>query len=91
MNGRIVSDVDPNNWPKILALFMAEPTISRADKNRLEAEAINFTSSAPLTLQAMYAEMAAMVYILEDGPPVVQGFNGTSPDRLVARARFQLP
>ena len=63
MNGRIVSDVDPNNWPKILALFMAEPTISRADKNRLEAEAINFTSSAPLTLQAMYDEMAAMVYL----------------------------
>ena len=55
MNGRIVSDVDPNNWPKILALFMAEPTITRADKNRLEAEAINFTSSAPLTLRAMYS------------------------------------
>ena len=63
MNGRIVSDVDPNNWPKILALFMAEPTISRADKNRLEAEAHNFTSSAPMPLQAMYEEMAAMVYV----------------------------
>ena len=61
MNGRIVSDIDPNNWPAILALFMAEPSISRLDKNRLEDAARFFTASAPMKLQAMYDEMAAMV------------------------------
>jgi len=61
MNGMIGSDVGPANYPKILALILAEPTVPPQDKQLMQDEAHRFTDSPPMDLMAVYDELAATV------------------------------
>ena len=61
MNGRIVSDIAPHNWPQIIALFQADPSVPAADKKKLAEATEFFMASPPMALKAMYDEMASMV------------------------------
>ena len=61
MNGMIGSDVNPTNWPRILALIEAEKTISSQDKKRMHDEAHRFLDSPPMDRIAMWDELAGLV------------------------------
>ena len=63
MNGRIVSDIAPHNWPQIIALFQADPSVPAADKKKLAEATEFFMASPPMALKAMYDEMAGMVHL----------------------------
>ena len=63
LNGCIVSDINPNNWSQILALFAAESTVSERDKKALVDATPRFMTSPPMTLTAKYDEMAGQVHV----------------------------
>ena len=61
MNGMIGSDVNPTNYPKILALIDAEKTIGWQDKKLMHDEAHRFLDSPPMDLTAMWDELSGLV------------------------------
>jgi hypothetical protein len=63
LNGCIVSDIDPKNWPSIVALFQAEPTLSSAEKKALLDASHRFDKTPLLKITAVYDEMAGNVHV----------------------------